>query len=199
MRPMTPENVEKAARDDPDARPMTPEEMATARRVPRIKTLRRTLGLRASPLATKSHSAPSATGNRAARGPTNPPAPISPSSRTTQMACAGHCRSGRNDVCEDRVKILIFAPFRKIMATLAGQRAQFTWALNQYNLAEDAETRIQFARRMAKYIASAPAYGFTVAQITQGQNYPTAEVEQYINDPTVLPSAASRKSRRCGR
>jgi hypothetical protein len=27
------------------------------------------------------------------------------------------------------------------MATLAGQRAQFTWALNQYNLAEDAERK----------------------------------------------------------
>jgi len=27
------------------------------------------------------------------------------------------------------------------MATLARQRAQFTWALNQYNLSEDPETR----------------------------------------------------------
>ena len=36
------------------------------------------------------------------------------------------------------------------MATLAGQRAQFTWALNQYNLAEDSETRTRFAKRMAK-------------------------------------------------
>jgi len=43
--PMTPEEVEAAAAADPDARPFTPEEMATARRVPRIKTLRRALGL----------------------------------------------------------------------------------------------------------------------------------------------------------
>jgi putative transcriptional regulator len=45
MRPMTPEAVEEAARADPDARPMTPEGLAKVRRVPRIKTLRRALGL----------------------------------------------------------------------------------------------------------------------------------------------------------
>ena len=45
MRPMTPEEVEKAALRVPDARPMTSEEISTARRVPRIKTLRRALGL----------------------------------------------------------------------------------------------------------------------------------------------------------
>jgi putative transcriptional regulator len=38
MRPTTPEEVEEAARADPDARPMTLEEMAKARRVPRIKS-----------------------------------------------------------------------------------------------------------------------------------------------------------------
>jgi hypothetical protein len=72
-----------------------------------------------------------------------------------------------------------------LMATLAGQRAQFTWALNQYNLSEDPETRAKFAKRMAKYIASAPANGFTVDQVTQGQIYPSSEVDQYINDPGV--------------
>ena len=66
------------------------------------------------------------------------------------------------------------------MATLGGQRAQFTWALNQYNLAEDAEKKAYFAKRMAKYIASAPANGFTVEQVTQGQLYPAAEVAQYL-------------------
>jgi hypothetical protein len=71
------------------------------------------------------------------------------------------------------------------MATLAGQRAQFTWALNQYNLAEDAETRSKFAKRMAKYIAAAPANGFTVEEVTQGQVYPSSEVEQYLHDPTL--------------
>jgi putative transcriptional regulator len=45
MRPMNPEEVEEAARADPDARPMTTEALAKARRVPRIKTLRRALGL----------------------------------------------------------------------------------------------------------------------------------------------------------
>lgn len=66
------------------------------------------------------------------------------------------------------------------MATLAGQRAQFTWALNQYNLAEDAEAKTHFAKRMAKYVAAAPANGFTVDQVTQGQLYPEAEVAQYL-------------------
>lgn len=71
------------------------------------------------------------------------------------------------------------------MATLAGQRAQFTWALNQYNLSEDPETRAKFAKRMAKYIAAAPANGFSVGEVTQGQMYPASEVEQYLNDPSV--------------
>jgi hypothetical protein len=70
------------------------------------------------------------------------------------------------------------------MATLAGQRAQFTYALNQYNLAEDQETRVQWAKRMAKYIAAAPNYGFTADQITRDKNYP-AEVDQYVDDPTI--------------
>ena len=43
--PLNPDEVEAAAASDPDARPFTPEEMAVARRVPRIKTLRRALGL----------------------------------------------------------------------------------------------------------------------------------------------------------
>lgn len=38
---------------------------------------------------------------------------------------------------------------------------------------------------MAKYIAAAPANGFTVEQVTQGQLYPVAEVAQY------LPTASS--------
>jgi putative transcriptional regulator len=42
---MTDEEVHAAAMADPDARPMTPEEMAKAKRVPRVRTLRRALGL----------------------------------------------------------------------------------------------------------------------------------------------------------
>jgi len=41
----TSEKVEQAACADPDARPFTPAERATVKRVPRIKTLRRALGL----------------------------------------------------------------------------------------------------------------------------------------------------------
>jgi hypothetical protein len=71
------------------------------------------------------------------------------------------------------------------MATLAGQRAQFTWALNQYNLTEDAEVRAHFAKRMAKYIAAAPTHGFTAELVTQGKSYPAEEVAKYLNDPTT--------------
>jgi putative transcriptional regulator len=42
---MTDAEVHAAAMRDPDARPMTDEEFARAKRVPRIKTLRRALGL----------------------------------------------------------------------------------------------------------------------------------------------------------
>lgn len=43
--PLTESEAHAAAMADPDARPMTPEQWASARRVPRIKTLRRALGL----------------------------------------------------------------------------------------------------------------------------------------------------------
>jgi|SRR5580692_7985219 putative transcriptional regulator len=55
MRPMTEAEIEAAAMADPDARPMTPEEMAKARRVPRVKTLRRALGLTQEEFATRYH------------------------------------------------------------------------------------------------------------------------------------------------
>ena len=45
MRSMTEEEIKAAAEADPDARPMTDEELRTARRVPRVKTLRRALNL----------------------------------------------------------------------------------------------------------------------------------------------------------
>jgi hypothetical protein len=66
------------------------------------------------------------------------------------------------------------------MATLPGQRAQFTYALNQYNLSDDPDTRRKFVQAMAKYVAAAPSNGFTVEQVTQGQSYPVAEVNEAI-------------------
>jgi putative transcriptional regulator len=45
IRPMTETEIEVAAASDPDARPMTAEELQMARRVPRAKTLRRALNL----------------------------------------------------------------------------------------------------------------------------------------------------------
>jgi putative transcriptional regulator len=55
MRPMTEDEVHAAAMADPDARPMTPEERARARRVPRVRTLRRTLGLTQEEFAVRYH------------------------------------------------------------------------------------------------------------------------------------------------
>ncbi len=52
---MTDEQVEAAALADPDARPMTPEQRAKARRVPRVRTLRRALGLTQEEFAARYH------------------------------------------------------------------------------------------------------------------------------------------------
>jgi T5orf172 domain len=78
-------------------------------------------------------------------------------------------RSGHRLTPPPKILREISAPDGEIsMATMAGQRAQFTWALNQYNLSEDAEARTKFAKRMAKYIRAAPANGLTVDEVTQG-------------------------------
>lgn len=53
MRPMTEEEISAAAVADPDARPMTPEQLRSARRVPRTKTLRRVLALTQEEFATR--------------------------------------------------------------------------------------------------------------------------------------------------
>jgi len=43
MRPMTEAEIEAAALSDPDAQPLTEEQLARAKPVPRVKTLRRAL------------------------------------------------------------------------------------------------------------------------------------------------------------
>ncbi len=55
LRAMTDEEVTAAAMSDPDARPMTPEQRRTARRVPRTKTLRRALSLTQEEFAARYH------------------------------------------------------------------------------------------------------------------------------------------------
>ena len=55
MRPMTTDEVLMAALADPDARPMSIEQLSTARRVPRVKTLRRALGLTQEEFASRYH------------------------------------------------------------------------------------------------------------------------------------------------
>jgi putative transcriptional regulator len=55
MRPMSEAEVHAAAVSDPDARPMTPAQRRAARRVPRIRTLRRVLGLTQEEFAARYH------------------------------------------------------------------------------------------------------------------------------------------------
>jgi len=55
MAPLTESEAHAAAMADPDARPMTPGQWASARRVPRIKTLRRALGLTQEEFAARYH------------------------------------------------------------------------------------------------------------------------------------------------
>lgn len=69
-RPMTEVLVKAAVSADPDARPMTQEELRKARRVPTVKTLRRALVFtrgKNSRFATKSRSGPCVIGSRAER------------------------------------------------------------------------------------------------------------------------------------
>jgi len=55
IRPMTEEEIHAAAMADPDARPFFPEELTKARRVPRMKTLRRSLHLTQEEFAARYH------------------------------------------------------------------------------------------------------------------------------------------------
>ena len=82
------------------------------------------------------------------------------------------------------------------MATLPGQRAQFTWALNQYNRSDDLDTRKRFVRAMAKYIAAAANNGFTVEQVTQGQSYPVAEVNEVVGNGAEDPGITEEQAQR---
>lgn len=80
------------------------------------------------------------------------------------------------------------------MATLAGQRAQFTWALNQYNLAETEAQREFYAARMARYILNAPLHGYLVEDVTQGQSYPADIIQHYISKPeSLIPTDISEE------
>lgn len=55
VRAMTDEEVTAAARNDPDAQPMSAERLRSTRRVPRTKTLRRALALTQEEFAARYH------------------------------------------------------------------------------------------------------------------------------------------------
>jgi hypothetical protein len=68
------------------------------------------------------------------------------------------------------------------MATLSGQRTQFTWALNEYNKTDDPDQRGRFVRHMATAIRNALEAGFTKDQITREKSYPAEDVDKAFAD-----------------
>ena len=71
------------------------------------------------------------------------------------------------------------------MNRLAGQKAQFTWALNEYNKEDETDVRTRFARLMAYRIKAAAALGFTSDQVIAGKSYPAEEVNRHLIDPEL--------------
>jgi putative transcriptional regulator len=55
LRPMTPEAIEAAARADPDAQPLTPDDLKRMKRTPQAKIIRRALELTQEEFAIRYH------------------------------------------------------------------------------------------------------------------------------------------------
>ena len=91
IRAMTDEEVTAAAFADPDAQPLTEARLASMKRVPRAKTLRRALGLTQEEFATRYHIIPVGTLRDWEQGRSEPDqnrrAPISKSSPPIPKAC----------------------------------------------------------------------------------------------------------------
>lgn len=77
------------------------------------------------------------------------------------------------------------------MATkLAGQRAKFTKALQDFNTTDDEAVRAHAVDKMAQALRDAPAFGFTDAEVTQDQDVPAAVLEK-LKSGTVPVDDAS--------
>lgn len=55
LRPMSVEAIERAARTDPDAQPLTPADLRALKRVPQVKVIRRALELTQEEFAARYH------------------------------------------------------------------------------------------------------------------------------------------------
>jgi hypothetical protein len=73
------------------------------------------------------------------------------------------------------------------MVALAGQRAQFTWALNEYNKTDDPSAQARFVRHMAAAIRNSTSAGFTKEQITREKSYPAEEVDAAAETLDPMP------------
>ena len=77
------------------------------------------------------------------------------------------------------------------MVALAGQRAQFTWARNEYNKTDDPAVRAKYVRGMAAAIRNSVGAGFTKDEVTRDKSYPADEVDaaaetlDAASEPTV--------------
>jgi len=60
---------------------------------------------------------------------------------------------------------------------LAGQRAKFTKALQDFNITDDEAVRSHAVDKMAQALRDAPSFGFREDDVTQGQDVPAAVVE----------------------
>ena len=87
---MTAAEKHAAAMSDPDARPLTEEDMRRMKRTPRAKIIRRALGLSQEDFAARYtyRSGRYAIGSRGASSQIKPHAPISPSLPATRKPCA---------------------------------------------------------------------------------------------------------------
>lgn len=80
--------------------------------------------------------------------------------------------------------------------SLAGQRAQFTWALNQYNKSDDPAEQARYARAMAYRLKTAERLGFTHDAIINGKSYPADEVKRHLDDPNLVAEPEYLKTTR---
>jgi hypothetical protein len=61
---------------------------------------------------------------------------------------------------------------------LAGQRAKFTKALQDFNTTDDETVRARAVARMAHALRDGPTFGFGEDDVTQGQDVPAAVVDE---------------------
>lgn len=73
---------------------------------------------------------------------------------------------------------------------LAGQRAKFTKALQDFNTTDEATVRAAAVDKMVQALRDAPAFGFAEADVTQGQDVPAAVLDKLRAGAVTVEVAA---------